>query len=71
MLMFNYKLKKDLKSSIGKPLCYMETSLFGDEVKDTDSEQVVTGANHPKRSWFANVTIKRDNRGRALIIKVV
>lgn len=33
MLVFNYESKKALKESIGKPLRYIETSIFGEENK--------------------------------------
>jgi hypothetical protein len=59
MLVFNYASKKDLKASIGKPLRYIETSLFGNEYV---SNGVLTGANRPHitgkgREFFANVTM--------------
>ena len=31
MLLTGYKSKKELKASIGQPLSYEETSMFGDE----------------------------------------
>lgn len=62
MLIFHYKTKKELKGRIGKYLKFTETSFFGEEYK---SNGVVTGTNHPKRSWFANVTMEND------LIKVV
>ena len=59
MLVFNYASKKDLKASVGKPLRYIETSLFGPEYKATGQ---LTGANRPHitglgREFFANVTM--------------
>lgn len=59
MLIFNYPSKKALKESIGKPLRYIETSMFGPEYKDNG---VLTGANRPHithngREFFANVTM--------------
>lgn len=59
MLVFNYTSKKELKESIGKPLRYIETSIFGPEYKDTG---ILTGANRPHitgkgREFFANVTM--------------
>ena len=59
MLIFNYPSKKALKESIGKPLRYIETSLFGPEYKENG---VLTGANRPHitrqgREFFANVTM--------------
>ena len=60
MLVFNYVSKKVLKESIGKPLNYIETSMFGAEYK---SNGVLTGANRPHitgrgREFFANVTMQ-------------
>lgn len=60
MLVFNYESKKALKESIGKPLRYIETSMFGPEYKDNG---VLTGANRPHitgkgREFFANVTME-------------
>lgn len=60
MLVFNYKSKKELKESIGQPLDYIETSLFGAEYR---ADGVLTGANRPHltgkgREFFANVTMK-------------
>lgn len=60
MLIFNYASKKDLKASIGKPLRYIETSIFGAEYK---ANGVLTGANRPHitgrgREFYANVTME-------------
>ena len=54
MLIFHYKTKKSLKESVGKTLRYTETSLFGRELNWPGS---ALGTNHPKRSWFAEVTV--------------
>lgn len=59
MLIFNYESKKALKESIGKPLNYIETSIFGAEYRDNG---ILTGANRPHitrkgREFFANVTM--------------
>ena len=59
MIVLKYVSKKALKESIGKPLRYIETSLFGPEYKATGS---ITGANRPHitglgREFFATVTI--------------
>jgi len=59
MLVFNYVSKKDLKENIGKPLRYIETSLFGAEFKPNG---ILTGANRPHitgkgREFFASVTM--------------
>jgi hypothetical protein len=60
MLVFNYESKKVLKESIGKPLRFIETSVFGPEYRDNG---VLTGANRPHitgkgREFFANVTME-------------
>jgi prepilin-type processing-associated H-X9-DG protein len=59
MLVFNYESKKALKEAIGKPLRYIETSMFGPEYKDNGT---LTGANRPHithkgREFFANVVM--------------
>ena len=60
MLVFNYESKKVLKESIGKPLRYIETSMFGAEYRENGT---LTGANRPHitgkgREFFANVTME-------------
>jgi len=60
MIVFNYPSKKALKESIGKPLRYIETSIFGPEYI---ANGVLTGANRPHitgqgREFFANVTMQ-------------
>jgi hypothetical protein len=60
MLVFNYESKKALKENIGKPLRYIETSIFGDEYRPNG---ILTGANRPHitgkgREFFANVTME-------------
>jgi len=57
MLVFNYDSKKTLKESIGQPLRYIETSMFGAEYRENGT---LTGANRPHitgrgREFFANV----------------
>lgn len=59
MIVFDYASKKDLKASIGKPLRYIETSMFGPEYRDNGT---LTGANRPHitgkgKEFFANVTM--------------
>ena len=59
MLVFNYESKKALKEAIGKPLRYIETSMFGAEYRDNGT---LTGANRPHitgrgREFFANVVM--------------
>jgi hypothetical protein len=60
MLVFKYPSKKVLKENIGKPLRYIETSMFGPEYKESGT---LTGANRPHitgigREFFANVTME-------------
>ena len=60
MIIFNYASKKELRASIGKPLRYIETSLFGPEYRP---DGFLTGANRPHitgkgREFFANVTMQ-------------
>lgn len=60
MLVFVYKSKKEMKENIGKPLYYIETSMFGAEYVPTG---VLIGANRPHitrigREFFARVTMR-------------
>lgn len=60
MLIANYATKKDCKASIGKPLRYTETSMFGAEYKP---DGVLTVAHRPHmtgrgREWFGQITLK-------------
>jgi hypothetical protein len=60
MLVFNYPSKKVLKENIGKPLNYIETSIFGAEYL---SNGVLVGANRPHitgigREFFAEVSMQ-------------
>ena len=60
MLVFNYESKKALKENVGKPLRFIETSLFGAEYRDNG---ILTGANRPHitgkgREFFANVIME-------------
>lgn len=57
MLGASYKTKKDLKASIGQPLRYVETSMFGAEYWDTGKFCVV-GPPPTDRKWFAEVTMR-------------
>jgi len=54
-----YKTKKQLKQSVGQPLKYVETSLFGAEYK-SNGTFCVAGNHTTKRDWFAEVTMKDD-----------
>jgi len=56
MLAAYYPTKKLLKASIGKPLRYGETSMFGAEYKD-NGKLTVVGPSEYDRKWFANVVM--------------
>jgi hypothetical protein len=67
MLIFDYPSKKEMKASVGQPLKYRETSLFGIEYRPKGN---LVGCNRPhmtghKREFFANVTL-----ADGLIVKV-
>jgi hypothetical protein len=67
-LVVKYPSKKDLKENIGKPLRFIETSLFGPEYSPNGT---LTVANRPHitglgREFFASVTM-----ANGLITKVV
>lgn len=60
MLIFDYPTKASLKASLGKPLRYRETSIFGAEYR---RDGKLTGCNRPhltghKREFFAAVTMR-------------
>lgn len=57
MMGASYSTKKELKASVGKPLHYVETSMFGQEYK-ADGTFCVVGPSPDKRVWFAEVTMK-------------
>lgn len=52
-----YKTKKALKESVGKPLRYSETSMFGPEY-EADGKFAVVGPSAYDRKWYAEVTMK-------------
>ena len=59
-MIFDYATKKELKASIGQPLMYAETSVFGEEYKPNGD---LVGCNRPhitghKREFFAQVTMR-------------
>ena len=60
MLLMGYKSKKELKESVGQPLDYQETSVFGDEFK-ADGSFVVAHrpaiTKLPGREFFAEITM--------------
>ena len=65
MLGASYPTKKSLRESIGKPLRYIETSMFGPEYKSNGTFGVVGPDPYTNRKWFAEVTMKDD-----IIVKV-
>ena len=59
-LIATYPSKKVLKENIGKPLRYIETSLFGAEYRP---DGILTVCNRPHitgigREWFGQVTME-------------
>jgi hypothetical protein len=56
MMAANYKTKKELKASIGAPLRYTETSMFGEEYRPTGTLYVV-GPSAYERKWYAEITM--------------
>lgn len=57
MLAATYPTKKALKESVGKPLRYIETSMFGPEFK-SDGKFCVVGPSPYLRKWYAQVTME-------------
>lgn len=57
MMGASYKTKKELKQNVGKPLRYVETSMFGAEYKDNGTFCVV-GPSPYERKWYASVTME-------------
>jgi len=53
-----YATKKLLKAAIGKPLRYVETSMFGPEYKETGKFCVVGPDAYNDRRWYAEVTME-------------
>ena len=52
-----YKTKKELKAAVGQPLCYEETSMFGEEYRP-NGRFCVVGPSPRERKWFAEVTME-------------
>jgi hypothetical protein len=57
MLAATYKTKAALKASVGQPLRYQETSMFGEEYRDNGTFAVVGPAPYV-RKWYAEVTMR-------------
>jgi hypothetical protein len=58
MMGASYPTKKALKESVGKPLRYIETSMFGPEYKENGKFCVVGPCPYTKRKWYAEVTME-------------
>ena len=58
MMGASYPSKKELKANVGKPLRFIETSMFGAEYKETGSFCVVGPDPYNNRKWYASVTMK-------------
>lgn len=56
MLAASYPTKKILKANVGRPLRYVETSMFGAEYRD-DGKFCVVGPSPYERKWYAEVTM--------------
>jgi len=54
----SYKTKKELKNSVGTPLRYIETSIFGKEYTPNGKFCVVGPDPYRDRKWYATVTMK-------------
>ena len=57
MLGLSYPTKKALKASVGKELCYVETSMMGNEYKPNGTV-VGVGPSPYKRVFYATVVMK-------------
>lgn len=58
MMGASYPSKKELKSKVGQPLRYVETSMFGSEFKANGTFCVVGPDAYTNRKWYAEVTMK-------------
>jgi hypothetical protein len=58
MMGARYATKKALKAEIGKPLRYIETSVFGPEFKSNGTNYVVGPDPYTNRKWYAAVDVK-------------
>jgi len=58
MMGANYPTKKALKESIGRPLRYVETSMFSPEYKPNGTFCVVGPDPYRNRKWYAEVTME-------------
>lgn len=60
MMGASYPTKKALRESIGKPLRYVETSMFGTEYLSNGTFCVVGPCAYTSRKWYASVTMEND-----------
>ena len=58
MMGASYPTKKDLKSHIGQPLRFEETSAFGPEYKE-NGKFCVVGPSPYNRKWYAEITMEK------------
>lgn len=52
-----YKTKKELRGNIGKPLSYIETSMFSTEYRPNGTLYLVGPDPYKNREWFASVVM--------------
>jgi len=52
-----YKTKNDLKAAVGKPLNYVETTMFKPEYTPNGKFCVVGPCAYTNRKWYAEVTM--------------
>jgi hypothetical protein len=55
---YGYKTKKELRSSIGKRLNFVETSMFGPQYKESGIVYMVGPCAYKNRRWYAKITMK-------------
>ena len=55
MMSANYPTKKALKQSVGQPLRYTETSMFGSEYTPDMQGTAFVGPSPYQRKWYAQV----------------
>jgi len=57
MMAAKYGYKKDLKAAVGRPIRYIETSMFAAEYKE-NGRFCVVGPSPTQRKWYAEVWMK-------------
>lgn len=53
-----YETREELANSIGKPLRYTETQIFGDKYTNNGTFEVVAPDPYKRREWWAHVTME-------------